>query len=576
MSATVQSNNEIKNNVIEPFNKALLTDMVFKKQLDEAKEYVKQYLFKTYELLYYYDVGSNTITSFKHKNIKTFLSKNIFYKVRDNEDEKAIKKLFSDWFMDLDCTFYKLSYDLNEPFVYKKNSTHYLNLFRGFKFNNLTIQDETNEYIEEGMKYIFNHMNEVICSSDKPAYEYLKKWIAKLIYCKTKMKTCIYLKGTQGAGKSSLSNFLLEMVGEWNGHKTQSVKCLTGFNGELMGKCLLILEEMRTESYGEWLKINSTLNAFITEDLISLEDKGKTMIQVNNNLSIIITSNDSPIKMNEKDRRYFLSDVSNHRDGDKEYFNKLYEYMQNEAIQKAFYFECKRIMDETPKFNELSELKEITTSAKCEVIIKNLHPLYRYIRETYVLKNKDFNVFLKDLTSEFNISSAMRNDLNGIEVSRMLKDIHINGDVSTGNRLRYKIPHGDLLEIFKKLKWIHEMDEFEDDKHDKILNHGELQKLKDENEQLRKQLESYNRDDHYEFINEQIKKLKETISDLKENQQIINYHDEYIKTITPTVSPSNEKKKVVPFPRPSTVLNQNKLLTIDINNVIHKSIIDAF
>ena len=300
------------------------------------------------------------------------------------------------------------------------------------------------------------------------------------------MKTCIYLKGTQGAGKSSLSNFLLEMVGEWNGHKTQSVKCLTGFNGELMGKCLLILEEIRTESYGEWLKINSTLNAFITEDLISLEDKGKTMIQVNNNLSIIIASNDSPIKMNEKDRRYFLSDVSNHRDGDKEYFNKLYEYMQNEAIQKAFYFECKRIMDETPKFNELSELKEITTSAKCEVIIKNLHPLYRYIRETYVLKNKDFNVFLKDLTSEFNISSAMRNDLNGIEVSRMLKDIHINGDVSTGNRLRYKIPHGDLLEIFKKLKWIHEMDEFEDDKHDKILNHGELQKLKDENEKLKK------------------------------------------------------------------------------------------
>ncbi len=49
------------------------------------------------------------------------------------------------------------------------------------------------------------------------------------------------------------------------------------------------------------------------------------MVQVNNNLSIIITSNDSPIKMNEKDRRYFPSAVSNHRDGDKEYFNKLYE-----------------------------------------------------------------------------------------------------------------------------------------------------------------------------------------------------------------------------------------------------------
>ena len=84
MSATVQSNNEIKNNVIEPFNKALLTSMVIQKQLDEAKEYVKRYLFKTYELLYYYDVDSNTIASFKYKNIKTFISKNIIYKVREN------------------------------------------------------------------------------------------------------------------------------------------------------------------------------------------------------------------------------------------------------------------------------------------------------------------------------------------------------------------------------------------------------------------------------------------------------------------------------------------------------------
>ena len=100
--------------------------------------------------------------------------------------------------------------------------------------------------------------------------------------------------------------------------------------------------------------------------------------------------------------------------------------------------------------------------------------------------------------------------------------------------------------------------------------------LEEENEKLKKQLESYKRDDHYEFINEQIKKLKESISDLKENKDIINYHDEYIKTISPSVSPSNETKKKVQFPRPSLVLNQNKLLTIDLDNIMHKSIIDAF
>ncbi len=62
---------------------------------------------------------------------------------------------------------------------------------------------------------------------------------------------------------------------------------------------------MKCESYGEWVKMNSSLNAFITEDVISLGDKGKTMVQAINYLSIIITSNDSPFKMNEKDHRIF-------------------------------------------------------------------------------------------------------------------------------------------------------------------------------------------------------------------------------------------------------------------------------
>ena len=115
-------------------------------------------------------------------------------------------------------------------------------------------------------------------------------------------------------------------------------------------------------------------------------------------------------------------------------------------------------MDENQKFNELTELKDITTSAKCEVIIKNLHPLYRFIREKYYLKKRDFNIFLKDLTSDFNLNSEMKNDLNSIEISRMLKDIRINGETSTGNRLRYKLPYCDLYNIFQKLHWTHQDD----------------------------------------------------------------------------------------------------------------------
>ena len=46
MSIVKVQNNEIENNEMKPFNKELLTNMVINKQLDEAKEYTKQYILK--------------------------------------------------------------------------------------------------------------------------------------------------------------------------------------------------------------------------------------------------------------------------------------------------------------------------------------------------------------------------------------------------------------------------------------------------------------------------------------------------------------------------------------------------
>ena len=52
---------------------------------------------------------------------------------------------------------------------------------------------------------------------------------------------------------------------------------------------------------------------------------------------------------------------------------------------------------------------------------------------------------------------------------------------------------------------------------------------------------------HNNFIISEIEKLKVSISDLKKNTEILNDHEEFIKTITPENSP----KKTAPlFPRP--------------------------
>ena len=221
--------------------------------------------------------------------------------------------------------------------------------------------------------------------------------------------------------------------------------------------------------------------------------------------------------------------------------------MKNDIIQKAFYFNCKTIASESD-FKEAPELQKVNTDAKTEVIIKNLHPFYVFVKEEYILKSKNFNVFLKDLVYNYNLQNDGRRDINNIEISRLLKEINIIGKASTGNKHRYTIPHGELLEIYKKLNWIHRMDEIETDLHEPVINDlnykEEIQRLKDENEVFKKLLNK--KQNHNNFISSEIEKLKDTLSNLKENKEIINYHEEFIKTITPQTSP-----KTAPlFPRP--------------------------
>ena len=74
---------------------------------------------------------------------------------------------------------------------------------------------------------------------------------------------------------------------------------------------------------------------------------------------------------------------------------------------------------------------------------------------------------------------------------------------------------------------------------------------------------------HNNFISSEIEKLKDTLSNLKENKEIINYHEEFIKTITPQTSPKN----AVPlFPRPfkKEVVNKHDITDKFDNDVISK------
>jgi hypothetical protein len=355
-------------------------------KIDDAKAYIKKYFFKVLHpvCIYTFDAQTKRYCQITYDNFtQGYVTKFMTYSFI--EGNRVVTQKFSDWFLYMETDSYNLAFEVSKPLTYKNDCGDlFLNLFQGFKYQNDKRPRETDK-ISADIQLIWDHIFNVICSENLEAFQYMQKWICHFINGR-KMKTALYLKGVQGAGKSTLPTFLMNVIGNSNAYKTQTNSCLSNrFNGELQGIILLILEELKCASPIEWKMMNSSLNMITTENYISIEEKGKTPINIVNNISTIITSNDSAIRMDKNDRRYLMTDISIKKMDDVEYFNKVYSILNNEFYQKVFYFWCKDFAQKN-EFNELAELKKIDSDAKTEVIIKHLHPFYLYLKNRYVLK----------------------------------------------------------------------------------------------------------------------------------------------------------------------------------------------
>ena len=83
---------------------------------------------------------------------------------------------------------------------------------------------------KNGLDFLLNYYFEVLCSSNKECSDFLLKWIAYMIKG-GKNKSCLYLKGIQGIGKSTISEHLMKhVVGDALSLETCSDPIRTKFN----------------------------------------------------------------------------------------------------------------------------------------------------------------------------------------------------------------------------------------------------------------------------------------------------------------------------------------------------------
>jgi hypothetical protein len=181
------------------------------------------------------------------------------------------------------------------------------------------------------------HILEVIAGSKQRHYDYIIKWIAKMFQepaTAGQVAICL-ISVAEGAGKGTLGNALIKIVGQ-HGVQISSTKHLTGnFNAHLQDCIFLFSDEAlwpgdRTAE--------GTLNRIITEQFLQIEPKGIDSYSTPNYVHLLLASNkDWVIPASIKARRFAVFEVSEERVGDLEYFKALHHEMDNGGLSAMLY-----------------------------------------------------------------------------------------------------------------------------------------------------------------------------------------------------------------------------------------------
>jgi len=176
----------------------------------------------------------------------------------------------------------------------------------------------------------------------------------------------------KGIGKSTLGIIVRKLVGEQNSRVAQAKDLKSSFDGWLMGKLVVQVDEVYEA--GNWDLANK-LKPLITEPTVSANLKYGPQIEIENYARFLLFSNHTaPLSIEEGDRRYFVFN-SKAQPRDDGYYEELHHYIESNAGMNAIYTFLQR--RDISGFNP--HKRPPMTDAKQAIIETSGHPLRTYI-----------------------------------------------------------------------------------------------------------------------------------------------------------------------------------------------------
>ena len=200
----------------------------------------------------------------------------------------------------------------------------------------------------------------------------------------------------KGIGKSTLGAIFRRLVGERNSRVAQTKDLKSQFDGWLVGKLLIQIDEVYEA--GNWDLANK-LKPLITEPMVSVNVKYGPQLEVENHARFLMFSNHTaPLNIEEGDRRYFVfnSEAAPRSD---DYYEALNRYIDTEqGMNAVFSFLMKRDLSTFNAFR-----RPPMTAAKEAVIGWSGNPLHKYISEAV-----ESGHFARELGREFTFDALQR------------------------------------------------------------------------------------------------------------------------------------------------------------------------
>jgi hypothetical protein len=229
---------------------------------------------------------------------------------------------------------------------------HHLNTWHGWRWS----EEELRQYYTDWahgyqadyspIRFMQNHIYNVICRGDREKYLFLMCFICKKVREPWwKPETCFVITGHEGAGKSCFVEALLYMAHCYGLTCTDLDRMLGQFNNFFMDKMIIFLDEA---SYAGANKNNQQLKNWLTSDKLIAEKKFAEPREKKNYAMMVMATNDRVVVLQGRDcRRFALFDCADNRArgnilGHDQYFKLLHTIFtgrpgQQEEFMKDYF-----------------------------------------------------------------------------------------------------------------------------------------------------------------------------------------------------------------------------------------------